>query len=283
MSKPRALTLSSLLLAFSVCAAHAQSPQCEPEKVAQKYPSYSGKVVKIAATPGGPPYTFADPQNPDRLTGLEVEMVEKAMACAGLKYEYMKGAWSGLLAALFNGSSDVMIGAVNYRPDRAERADFLLYMRVGQSVVVQPGNPRKLTDTTSLCGASASATVGGSSSQQIERISKACVEQNKPPIQFMPAADSDAAYRQVSNARIDFVMDDAVTAAAHLAKDRQLGLGYTVTTDILSGMVVQKGNAAMLKILSDGIKIQEREGTLGPLAKKYDFPAELLVPIQTRQ
>jgi polar amino acid transport system substrate-binding protein len=282
MIKPHALSLSSLVLALSVCAVHAQSPQCEPDKVAQKYPTYAGKVVKIAATPGGPPYTFVDAQNPDRLTGLEVDMVEKAMACAGLKFEYMKGAWSGLLAALFNGASDVMIGAVNYRPDRAEKADFLLYMRVGQSVVVQKGNPRKLSDAASLCGASASATVGGSSSQQIERLSKACVEQNKPPIQFMPAADSDAAYRQVSNARIDFVMDDAVTAAAHLSKDPQLSLAYTVTTDILSGMVVQKGNAAMLQVLSDGLKIQEREGTLVPLARKYSFPAELLVPIQTR-
>lgn len=283
MSGRRSIVISSIFFALSVGVAHAQTPQCEPDKVAQKYPTYAGKVVKIAATPGGPPYTYADPQSPDRLTGLEVDMIEKAMACAGLKYEYMKGAWSGLLAALFNGSSDVMIGAVNYRPDRAERADFLLYMRVGQSVVVQKGNPKKLTDAASLCGASASATVGGSSSLQIDRLSKACVEQNKPPIQFLPAADSDAAYRQVSNARIDFVMDDAVTAAAHVSKQPELALGYTVTTDILSGMVVQKGNAAMLQIITDGLKIQEREGALVPLAKKYDFPADLLVPIEARK
>lgn len=282
MFRRRALILSSFLLALSVSAAHAQSPQCEPEKVAQKYPTYAGKVVKIAATPGGPPYSFSDPQNPDRMAGLEVDMIEKALACAGLKFEYMKGAWSGLLAALFSGSSDVMIGAVNYRPDRAERADFILYMRVGQSIVVQKGNPKKLTDMTSLCGMSGSATVGGSSSQQIERQSKLCVEQNKPAIQFLPAPDSEAAYRQVSNARIDFVMDDAVTAAAHIAKEPELGLASTVTTDILSGMVVTKGNAAMLRIVADGLKIQERDGVLAPLAKKYGFPSELLIPIQSR-
>lgn len=277
------IAFSSFLLAVSVSAAHAQAPQCEPEKLAQKYPSYAGKSVKIAASPGGPPYAFADPTSPDRLAGLEVEMIEKAMACAGLKFEYMKGAWSGLLAALFNGSSDLMIGAVNYRPDRAERADFILYMRVGQSIVVQKGNPKKLSDAASLCGMTGSATVGGSSSQQIERQSKQCVEQGKPAIQFLPAADSDAAYRQISNARIDFVMDDAITAAAHAKRQPEIEIAYTIKTDILSGMVAPKGNATIIQIVSDGLKVQERDGSLAALARKYDFPSELLVPIQTRQ
>ena len=278
-----ALALSSLLLAVSMSVAHAQAPQCEPEKVAQKYPDYAGKVVKIAATIGGPPYAFSDPQDPARMAGLEVEMIEKAMACAGLKFEYLKGAWAGLLAAQFNGSSDVMIGAINFRPDRAERADFILYMRVGQSIVVQKGNPKKLGDMASLCGAVGSATVGGSSSQQIERQSKLCVEQGKPAITFLPAPDSDVAYRQVSNARVDFVMDDAVTAAAHAAKDPDIAIAYTMTTDILSGMVVKKGNAAMVQIVADGLKVQEREGAIAPIAKKYSFPADLLIPIQARQ
>lgn len=283
MSLRRAAALSTFLLALSAAAAQAQAPRCEPDKVAQKYPAYAGKVIKVAASPGGPPYAFSDPQNPDQMAGLEVEMITGAMACAGLKFEYMKGAWSGLLAALFSGSSDVMIGAVNYRPDRGERADFILYMRVGQSIVVQKGNPKTLSDMASLCGASGSATVGGSSSQQIERQSKACVDQGKAAIQFLPAADSDAAYRQVANARIDFVMDDAVTAAAHLAKDPNLSLATTVTTDILSGMVVTKGNAAMAQIVADGLAVQEHDGTVAALAKKYGFPSELLVPIQVRR
>lgn len=283
MSAMRVVVLSTFLFAACSGMAQAQAPRCEPDKVAQKYPAYAGKVVKIAATPGGPPYTFADPKNPDRLAGLEVDMIEGALACAGIKFEYMKGAWSGLLSALFGGSGDVMIGAVNFRPDRAERADFLLYMRVGQSVIVQKGNPKKLGDLASACGATASATVGGSSSQQIERQSKICVEQGKPPIEFLPASDSDAAYRQLSNARIDFVMDDAVTAGVRAGRQAELEIASTVKTDTLSGMVVMKGNKAMLQIIEDGLKIQERDGSIVAIAKKYDFPADLLVPIQVRQ
>ena len=277
----RVAALASLLLAISVYPVHAQAPRCEPERVAQRYPAYAGKVVKIAVSPSQPPYAFSDPQNPDRMAGLEVEMIEKAMNCAGLKFEYVKGSWSGLLVALFSGQSDVMIGAVNYRPDRAERANFIIYMRAGQSIEVQKGNPRKITDMTTLCGTTGSATVGSSSALTIERQSKICVDQNKPPITFLPAADGNAAYRQVANARIDFAMDDAASAVVRGQKEKEFEVAYTVVTETLGGMVVPKGNATMVQIIADGLRVQELDGTLTMLAKKYGFPAELLVPIQT--
>ena len=279
MGSCRVMCLAALLLAVPVGTTHAQS-RCEPENVAARYPAYAGKLVKIAVSPSQPPYAFSDPQNPDKMVGLEVELIEKVMACAGLKYEFIKGSWSGLLAALFTGASDVMIGAVNYRPDRAERADFVIYMRAGQSIEVQKGNPKKITGPASLCGTTGSATLGSSSAMQIERQSQSCITQNQPGITFLPSPDGNAASRQVANARIDFVMDDAVSAAIRATKEQGFDIAYTVTTDILSGMVVAKGNAAMLQIVADGMKAQEGDGTLAALARKYGLPSELLAPVQ---
>lgn len=275
----RTMVLLSLLFASPFWTAHAQS-RCEPEKVAAKYPAYAGKVVKIAVSPSQPPYAFADPQNPENMVGLEVELIEKVMACAGLKHEFVKGSWSGLLAALFTGASDVMIGAVNYRPDRGERANFVVYMRAGQSIEVQKGNPKKVTGPASLCGMTGSATLGSSSALQIERQNQTCLSQNQPGITFLPSPDGNAASRQVANARIDFVMDDAVSAAIRATKEQGFDIAYTVTTDILSGMVVTKSNMAMLQIVADGMKVQESDGTLASLARKYGLPQELLAPVQ---
>lgn len=275
----RTMVLLFLLSASPVWTAHAQS-RCEPERVAAKYPAYAGRLVKIAVSPSQPPYAFADPQNPENMVGLEVELIENVMACAGLKYEFVKGSWSGLLAALFTGASDVMIGAVNYRPDRAERANFVVYMRAGQSIEVQKGNPKKVTGPASLCGMTGSATLGSSSALQIERQNQICLRQNQPGITFLPSPDGNAASRQVANGRIDFVMDDAVSAAIRAAKEQGFDIAYTVTTDILSGMVVTKSNMAMLQIVADGMKVQERDGTLTSLARKYGLPQELLAPVQ---
>lgn len=271
------------LTVLSIRPSLAQEPGCEPDKVALKYPSYAGKVIKIAVSPLQPPYAFSDPASPDRIIGLEVEMITKAMECAGLRFEFVKGAWSGLLSALFSGSSDIMIGAVNYRPDRAERADFIIYMRAGQSLEVQKGNPKKLSSPDTLCGTTGSATTGSSSAMHIERLNKQCLEQNKPGITFLPAVDGNAAFRQVANARVDFALDDAASAGARILKQPDIEVVYTASTDILSGMVVTEGNAAMADIVLDGLKIQERDGTLLTLARKYGFPEELLLPVQVRR
>lgn len=272
--------LSSLPLALTATSAHAA--QCEPAKVATKYPTYAGKVIKIAASPFQPPFAFSDPADLERMDGLEVEMIGRVMSCAGLKYEYVKGAWGALLPTLFFGSTDVMIGAVNYRPDRAARADFILYMRAAQSVVVRRDNPARITGSGGLCGKIGSSTVGGSPAQTIERQSKLCTQHGGPAIDFRPAAESNASYRQVVNGRVDFVVDDAAAAAVRTRKQPELAVAYTMTTNILSGMVVAKGNREMLRIVADGLAVQQQNGTLVRLARKYGIPVAAIIPITTR-
>lgn len=272
--------LAALIAASCAGAAQAQAARCEPEKVATKYPKYANQVVKIAATPTGLPFTYADPADPNRMTGLEIELIEAAMKCAGLKYEYNKGAWAGLLQSMFNGVSDVMAGNVNYRPDRAQRVDFVLYSNAGATVLVQKGNPKKITTLADLCGKTGSATVGGSSAMEIERQSKECVAGGKPAINFIPAADAEAAYRQVSNSRNDFVMDDAGSAAARLSASSEMDMALTVKSDRRSGFVVAKGNEDILRAVAEGLQAQEQDGRLVALMKKYDLDPGLLIPVK---
>jgi polar amino acid transport system substrate-binding protein len=280
---PRYLTLAcmaALIAASCAGAAHAEAAKCEPEKVATKYPKYANQTVKIAASPTGPPFTYADPVDPNKMTGLEVEMIEAAMKCAGLKYEYNKGAWAGLLQSMFNGVSDVMAGNVNYRPDRAQRVDFVLYFTAGATVLVQKGNPKKTSALVDLCGETGSATVGGSSAQEIDEQSKKCVAQGKAAINFIPAADADAAYRQVSNGRNDFVMDDAGSAAARLTANPDLSMAFTIKSDRSSGFVVAKGNDEILQAVATGVEALEQDGRLTVLMKKYGLDPSLLIPVK---
>ncbi|MCC7045449.1 MAG: transporter substrate-binding domain-containing protein [Alphaproteobacteria bacterium] len=284
MQRCAALALAAAV-AQAACAiggANAQTPACEPDKVAQKYPDYAGKTVKVAATPTYPPFTYTDPKDPKRLVGLESEIAEDVLVCAGLKFEYVLGAWSGLLPSLFSGASDIMVGNVNYRPDRAEKADFVVFMRNGTSVIVQKGNPKKIVDTDTLCGASASANTGGSSSLEIERLSKVCVGKGKPAINLQQAADQEAAYRLLLNERIDFVMDGASSAAARMAAAPDFTIAFTMLTENVAGPVVAKGNATMLRVIADGLKIMEQNGKLKALMSKYGMAEELLIPVAIR-
>src|SRR5215467_14009049 len=71
--------------------------KCEPDKVATKYPSLAGKTIKVAQDGEGPPYTYRDPQDFEKLIGLDADLVRATMACIGVKFEFKTGAWSGLL------------------------------------------------------------------------------------------------------------------------------------------------------------------------------------------
>lgn len=277
-----AFAVGLLQSAFWSGNASAQTAACEPEKVAQKYASYAGKVVKVAATPTYPPFTYTDPADPKKLVGLEAELIEGALNCAGLKYEYLLGAWGGLLPTLFSGASDVMVGNVNYRADRAEKADFVVFMRNGTSVITPKGNPKKIANSDALCGTTGSANVGGSSALEIERLSKVCTEKGKPAINYMASPDQEAAYRQLLNGRIDFVMDGASSAAVRQATAPDFTIAFTMVTDNVAGPVVLKGNATMLKVVADGLKAMEQNGQLKALMVKYGMTEDLLVPVAVR-
>lgn len=280
MAGGRLALLSSLLLGLVMHAAHAAS--CEPQRVAEKFPIHAGKIIKIAASPTQPPFSYSDPENPNRMIGIEAEMIEKAMTCAGLKYTFVKGAWAALLPALYSGSVDVMIGTINYTPARGKRADFILYMRAGESIVVPKGNPKHITSMNDLCKLIGSTDAVGTPARLIKLESQRCMQRGKPAIHFEPSLDTDASYRELLNGRVDFVMDDAPAAAERVRREPGLAIAQTLITDILSGMVVPKGDKEMLEIVADGLKVEEQDGTLAALAKKYDIPRKLLIPIQTR-
>lgn len=265
---------------LGAATAHAE---CEPQRVADKYPLSFGKPVRIAATISTLPFAYSDRSNLEQMAGIEVEMVEFAMRCAGLRYEYVKGPFSSLIQSVMSGATDVMIGNVNYRPERAEKVDFVIFMRSGQSVIVAKGNPKGLRSIDDLCGATGSSTVGGVSSAEVERQSAACIGRGKSPIHYIPSVDQEAAVRQLTNGRVEFVMDGSISAKLRSQADnRDLEIGFTILTDLLIGPVVRKDNDEIRRAVFEGIQTMEREGKLKALLAKYDL-SEFGQPVELKR
>jgi polar amino acid transport system substrate-binding protein len=262
-----------IAILFSLaCASSQASAACEPQRAAEKYPRFAGQVVKVATPTTTPPFAFSNPANLEQMTGVEIEMMELVLKCAGLKFEYVKGPFSSLIQSVMSGATDVMIGNVNYRAERAEKVDFVVYMRSGQSVIVQRGNPKKLRSVEDLCGMTASSTVGGVSAAEVERQSAACVKRGKPAIQYVPAADQEAAVRQLTNGRIDFVMDGSISAKMRAQADnRDLEIGFTVLTDLVIGPADKKDNDEVRRAVLEGMQELERDGRLKGLLAKYEL------------
>jgi len=282
MTRSKAITAAIATIFVLGCS--SAFAKCEPDRAKEKYPRASAGIVKIAATTTTPPFSYSDPADLNRLTGLEVEMVEYAMKCAGLKYEFVKGPFSTLIQTVMSGSTDVMIGNVNYRTERAEKVDFIIYMRSGQSIIVRRGNPKGLRTLDDLCGVVASSTIGGVSAAEIERQSAGCVARGKPAITYLGAVDQEAAVRQLVNGRIDFVMDGSISAKmrAESREGESLELGFTILTDLVIGPVVRKDNEEVRNAVLEGMKALESDGTMNALLEKYRL-TEFSLPVELRR
>ncbi len=246
---------------------------------------YGGGTVRVAVTPITPPFTYANPKNLDEMTGLEVELIESVMKRAGLRVEWTIGRWSSLLPTIFSGASDVMVANVNYRKDRAKRADFVLYMVSGQAVVVPKGNPKKLLREDDLCGIKSAEVIGGSSFLAVQKISANCVAKGKPAVDIEGAEDQESAFRQLDNSRVDAVVEGAASASTRLAREsgKDFQSAFTIVSDIPTGAVVRKGNEAMLRILYDGITAMQKDGSLATLFRKYGVDPKLIIPAEIRR
>lgn len=276
---PPVVLLTTMLLSVH---AHAQVSLCQPQDAAAKYPSYANRTVQIGSNPTYPPFTYAEPDNPTRMAGIDSDIVEHAMRCAGLKFEYVRGQTSGLYPALFSGTLDVMLGNIFIRPDRIERAGFVLYMVNGQSVVVKAGNPKRIASSDAMCGRAATGLYVGTSAIVVKGISERCAASGKAPIEYAAASDQEQAYRSLANDRADMVMDGAASAAERVRSSRGYGLeiAFTLQTDIKSGIIVPKGNREMLAAVSDGLRDLQASGELGALMTKHGLQQQWLIPIE---
>ncbi|CAE6738388.1 hypothetical protein R20943_02298 [Paraburkholderia aspalathi] len=199
-------------------------------------------------------------------------MIQFVMRCAGLKYQFVKGPFSSLIQSVMSGSTDVMIGNVNYMPERARRVDFIAYLRSAQTVIVHKGNPKKLTSTQTLCGATAATTVGGVGNAEILKLSDECIQSGRRPITYIPAVDQESAVQQVANGRIDFGMDGSISAKRRVAAHADdLDVGFTILTDLVIGPVVRKDNPEMRRVVFEGMTMMERSGALKQLLDKYQL------------
>lgn len=287
MSRSLRPMMAALALAAGLAcpgAAFAQAPGCEPQKAAENFPSYARRTVRIGANPTYPPFSYSDPSDMSKMAGLDVEIVEEALTCAGLTFEYVKGQTTGLYPALFSGTLDLMVGNIFIRPDRIDKAGFVLYMTNNQSLVVKKGNPRRITDADAMCGLTATGLYVGTSAMVVQDASRACVAKGRPAIDYVAASDQEQAYRSLANDRTDMVMDGSASAALRVgsSEGRSLEIAFTLPTDIKSGIIAPKGNAEMMKALGEGLRHLERTGRLAGLMTKYGLQPSWLIDVEIR-
>src|ERR1700757_4108715 len=271
-----------LMLAVAYLAAAgpcmAQTPTYEPDKVPSKYPSLAGKTIKIGADPTSPPYVTRDPKDFSQLIGFDADLARAVFDCAGVKYEFFLGGWSGLLPAVISGQIDVMWDNLYYTAERAKKVDYVVYMVAATGALTPTGNPKRLSGIEDNCGLSAAGGLGTVEEAALREQDTKCKAQGKPGINIMTYPDIAAGARLVQSGRADLMLTDLALTDALVNENPTLySRGYKIVSGFSVGAAIKKGNPDLLKLLADGLKMMQATGKQKDIAEKYAIDPTLQI------
>ena len=267
-----------LLVAGQALAAEGK---CEPQALAAKYPTLVGKTIRVAQSGEGAPFTFRDPEEFDKLIGLDADLVRATFACIGVPFEFKTGGWSGLLPSVIAGQSDLMWSNLYYTPARAEQVDFVTYLLAATGGMVKKGNPKNIHSLDEACGVRAAAGLGTVEEAMFRGVSDKCVAAGKPAVELVTYADRPSGIRMVQNDRADLLMGDLGSMDYTIAQlPNELERGYMMLTDYKVGPGISKSMPELRQAVFDSLQIIQAEGTMKKLMIKYNVDPTLQRPVQ---
>ena len=275
-SRGGALVLAALL------AAPALAQQCEPDMVAEKYPGIAGQTLKVGADPQTPPYVFRDAEDFNQVIGFDADLARYVLEeCAGVAIEWQLGGWSGLLPAVVAGQIDAMWDNLYYTAERAEQADYVIYMQAGTGAVTQAGNPKGIGGFEDLCGNGVAVGLGTVEEAAMREQSENCLSEGKGPVDIKTYPDVAAGTRLVKNERTDIMLTDLGLADKLVGDAPEVyARAFKILSGFKIGVAVKNGNEDLLRAISDGIVVAQANGTQEALFRKYGMDPDLELPTE---
>ncbi len=270
---------SAVAVSALVFAGSAAAQSCEPNKVAEKYPGIAGRTIKIGVDPQTPPYVMRDAANFENLVGIDADLAHAVLECAGVKHEFVAGAWAGLLPAVMGGQIDVLWDNLYYNPDRGKKLDFVIYMQAGTGAMTQVGNPRNINSKDEMCGATVGVTLGGYEEGLVKEADAACTAAGKPGIPLMSFQDVAAGIRLIDNKRADIMMWDAGLIDTLVADNpTKYARAFMTLSGIQIGPAVRKDDPDLLKAILEGLQVMQADNQQAEIFKKYNVDPASQVP-----
>jgi polar amino acid transport system substrate-binding protein len=280
-------TLAALAVAAAFCAVAAQpaqaAPACEPDKLAQKYPSLVGKTIKLGGDPQTPPFVMRDGKDFNKIIGFDADFAQAVMDCHGIKYEWFLAGWSGILPAVVAGQADVFWDNLYYTPKRAMEVDYVLYMQAATGALTQATNTKNIKGFDDFCGNRISVGVGTVEEPQVRKQDEKCKAEGKPGVEILTYPDVAAALRLVSDERTDIVLYDLTVVDEQVKKDpAKFKRAFMMLSGFNIGTAVKNGNAELNQAIFDGIQIMQANGKQAELMSKYGVDPEMIVKAEIK-
>jgi polar amino acid transport system substrate-binding protein len=272
------------LLLLSGCNAPTFSPRstASPASTAKATMSAVALVnpgaLTVASYTGYPPQIYIDPHT-RQVSGFDADLIRAIGQRMGVRVDFVSVEFSSLAEYVVNEDVDLAISAIPVTAALQQKVQFVTYLQGGEALLVEEGNPLKLTSVNDLCGLSVGVKVDSIEQDDLTMQSETCQRDGKPAVKIAALSDQQSVIQLMLKKKIVAAYQDA-PQADHFIKQYpgRFTLGGSITNVTLEGIAIRKDNVALFQMVQKSLDTLRKNGAYHALILKWgliheEFPA----------
>ncbi|PKH25290.1 ABC transporter substrate-binding protein [Enterobacterales bacterium CwR94] len=259
------ITLLASALLFSLATGVAQADTLADIK--------AKGAMTVGIDPTFPPYEYTNDSG--EIVGYSVAIMQDFARQQGVKLEFQKTAFSGILPGLISGAFNAEGSSLNVTAERAKKVLFTVpYSKTVNGILVRKSDaanysekPLTITALAGLKGAAKSASVP---EQLLKTFNETLKKEGLKPITIISVDTLDQTVSTLMTRRADFVIDDIAVLApvAQKYSDKVAQAGEVGPSQWMA-WATRKDDAALNQAISKHILAMQASGALGKLQQQY--------------
>jgi polar amino acid transport system substrate-binding protein len=221
------------------------------------------KLRYAADAEGNAPFVFQDPNNPEKLIGFEIDIINALCEVIGYEPEFVQNQWDGLIPGLKRDDYDIAINGIEVTGDRLQVVDFTdAYYITFESIVVNQ-NRDDIFNTDDLRG----KVVGALKSSLAERILKSI-----PNIKVSSYdAEVNGIADMTDNGRVDAMLIDNPIAIYNVGWNNKIKIAGNPVGKVTYAIAIKKGRDELVYELNEGLKKLYTSGKLREILEQWNL------------
>ena len=267
--------LTMLLAACGGTTASGTTPTANPATptVAPPTDLITPGTLTVGSDTTYPPFESIDTAT-GKAVGFDVDVITAIAQRMGLQAKIVTTKFDTIIDDLAAKRFDVVISALTITSERQKKVDFVPYINVGESLLVQAGNPLNLKSTADLCGKNVGVQDGTTEQIDLKTASDACVKAGKPAINVTVLQDQTAVIQLLVNHRVVATYQDSpLTDYYNKLNPGQFTVGGSVVNAGLEGIAIRK-DPSMFNAIQTAFNQLKANGTYHNLIVKWGFTSE---------
>jgi polar amino acid transport system substrate-binding protein len=231
----------------------------------------TAKEIKVGSDVSYAPIEFFQPGT-QQVDGVDYDIGQAIGAKLGVKFTFVNTTFDGLFPALQAKRFDIVMSSMTDKKSRQATVDFVDYFTAGTAILVQKGNPKKISSLDDLCGKTVALEKGTTQADVADSQSQKCTSGGKQTINVLKLDKDTDALQQLKIGRSDADMND-YPVAIYNTQTSGGGNDFEVAGSQFAsapyGIAVPKANTKLRDAIQAGLKAVISDGTYDRILAKW--------------